>query len=211
MKQSVLVVHDDPRLLAGAASKLESAGFQVLRASSLAEARRHLETSPSMVFTSLRLGDLPREFAPDRMRAENPGLHIVLLAGQEELAEGRASFGSCDDLVVSPFEDSWLAKTANAHARKVQLEQRINEMETGSSESQGEGNGSTAGTNSLAPFLEPDQIRPFQQYERDILLHALHTTGWNVKETATRLKIGRATLYRKIDRYDLRSFRRQAS
>jgi len=58
-------------------------------------------------------------------------------------------------------------------------------------------------------FLEPGQIRPFQQYERDILLHALNTTSWNVKETATRLKIGRATLYRKIDRYNLRAFRHQ--
>ena len=55
------------------------------------------------------------------------------------------------------------------------------------------------------------EIRTFAQYEREILIHALFTTGWNVKETATRLKIGRATLYRKIDRYDLRSYRhRQA-
>jgi transcriptional regulator of acetoin/glycerol metabolism len=58
-------------------------------------------------------------------------------------------------------------------------------------------------------LLEQGQIRPFQQYERDILLHALTTTHWNVKETATRLKIGRATLYRKIDRYNLRAFRHQ--
>ncbi len=51
------------------------------------------------------------------------------------------------------------------------------------------------------------EILPFQQYERRILLHALETTGWNVKETAQRLQIGRATLYRKIDRYDLRARR----
>lgn len=207
MKHSVLVVHDDPRLLASVASKLEVAGCQVLRASSLAEARRHLNSQLSMVFTSLRLGDLPREFAPDRIRAEHPGMHIVLLAGQEELAEGRAAFGSCDDLIVTPFEDAWLAKAAKSHTQHLTLAGRVSEMETGTGAQQAQVSSDASGT----PFLEPDQIRPFQQYERDILLHALHTTGWNVKETATRLKIGRATLYRKIDRYDLRSFRRQAS
>ena len=56
-------------------------------------------------------------------------------------------------------------------------------------------------------LVRPDEILPFQQYERRILLHALETTGWNVKETAQRLQIGRATLYRKIDRYDLRARR----
>ncbi|MCP3916216.1 MAG: hypothetical protein GY711_11725 [bacterium] len=56
-------------------------------------------------------------------------------------------------------------------------------------------------------LVQPDEILPFQQYERRILIHALETTGWNVKETARRLQIGRATLYRKIDRYSLRERR----
>lgn len=207
MKNTILVAHDDPRLLAGAASKLEPAGFQVLRASSLAEARRHMDPSVQMIVTSLRLGDLPREFAPDRLREEFPGVHIVLLVSQDELAEGRAAFGSCDDLVVTPFEDAWLAKAVKAHASKLQLQGRIDGIQS----EDASGEQVPAGASAGALLLEPGQIRPFQQYERDILIHALQTTGWNVKETATRLKIGRATLYRKIDRYDLRSLRRQAS
>lgn len=55
-----------------------------------------------------------------------------------------------------------------------------------------------------APWTRPGEILPFEEYERRILLHALVTTGWNVKQAAARLGIGRATLYRKIDRYDLR-------
>ncbi len=39
-----------------------------------------------------------------------------------------------------------------------------------------------------------------------ILKHALETTTWNVKRAAQLLGIGRATLYRKIDRYKLREF-----
>ena len=61
-----------------------------------------------------------------------------------------------------------------------------------------------------APWLQPGEILAFEEYERRILLHALVTTGWNVKQAAQRLGIGRATLYRKIDRYDLRGRNRNA-
>ena len=54
------------------------------------------------------------------------------------------------------------------------------------------------------PWTRPGEILPFEEYERRILQHALTSTSWNVKQAAARLGIGRATLYRKIDRYDLR-------
>lgn len=55
-------------------------------------------------------------------------------------------------------------------------------------------------------LLEPGSILRFEDYEQQILRHALQTTGWNVKRAAQLLGIGRATLYRKIDRYKLREF-----
>lgn len=55
-------------------------------------------------------------------------------------------------------------------------------------------------------LLEPGSILRFEDYEQQILRHALLTTGWNVKRAAQLLGIGRATLYRKIDRYKLREF-----
>lgn len=54
------------------------------------------------------------------------------------------------------------------------------------------------------PWTRAGEIVPFEECERRILLNALISTGWNVKQAAQRLGIGRATLYRKIDRYDLR-------
>lgn len=54
------------------------------------------------------------------------------------------------------------------------------------------------------PWTRAGEIVPFEECERRILLNALVSTGWNVKQAALRLGIGRATLYRKIDRYDLR-------
>ncbi len=55
-------------------------------------------------------------------------------------------------------------------------------------------------------LLEPGSIHRFEDYEQQILKHALETTTWNVKRAAQLLGIGRATLYRKIDRYKLREF-----
>jgi DNA-binding NtrC family response regulator len=54
-----------------------------------------------------------------------------------------------------------------------------------------------------APPPRPDQILPLEEEERRIIARALEVTGWNVKEAAERLEIGRATIYRKIERYGL--------
>jgi transcriptional regulator of acetoin/glycerol metabolism len=39
--------------------------------------------------------------------------------------------------------------------------------------------------------------------ERRLIVRALELTGWNVQESAKRLGIGRATIYRKIERYGI--------
>ena len=49
-----------------------------------------------------------------------------------------------------------------------------------------------------------DDIVPFAEEFKKILERALHLTGWNVQEAARRLGIGRATLYRKIQEFDLK-------
>jgi DNA-binding NtrC family response regulator len=50
-----------------------------------------------------------------------------------------------------------------------------------------------------------DQIAPFAEEERRIILRALQAARWNVQEAAERLELGRATIYRKIERYGLRN------
>ncbi|MHC4389860.1 MAG: sigma-54-dependent transcriptional regulator [Planctomycetota bacterium] len=52
-----------------------------------------------------------------------------------------------------------------------------------------------------------EQIRPLEDEERLIILRALELSDWNVREAARALEIGRATIYRKIERYDLRAHR----
>lgn len=56
----------------------------------------------------------------------------------------------------------------------------------------------------LAELATKDDVRPFEEQEQRILEHALKCTNWNVLETARRLRIGRATVYRKIERFGLR-------
>jgi len=53
------------------------------------------------------------------------------------------------------------------------------------------------------PLASPSAIIKLEDEERRVILRALEATAWNLKETAARLGIGRATLYRKIERFGL--------
>ncbi len=52
--------------------------------------------------------------------------------------------------------------------------------------------------------LDEDAIRPFEEEEQFLLSRALRATKGNVRRAAQLLRIGRATLYRKIQQYKLR-------
>jgi len=51
--------------------------------------------------------------------------------------------------------------------------------------------------------LEPDRILPFDEVEKRVLQHALKLTKGNVSQAAKELGIGRTTLYRKLEKYQL--------
>ena len=51
---------------------------------------------------------------------------------------------------------------------------------------------------------EAADIVPFEEEERRIIQRALELTNWNVQEASRRLNLGRATVYRKIERYRLK-------
>jgi two-component system response regulator HydG len=48
-----------------------------------------------------------------------------------------------------------------------------------------------------------EAIMPLEEEERRIIRRALELTNWNIQEASRRLRIGRATIYRKIERYGL--------
>lgn len=51
--------------------------------------------------------------------------------------------------------------------------------------------------------LVPDSIRPMWQIERDAIQRALRVCNGDVQESARRLEISPATLYRRIQEYEL--------
>ncbi len=52
-------------------------------------------------------------------------------------------------------------------------------------------------------FGTPDEILPFKEIERRVIAEALKGCSGNVAEAARRLKLGQATLYRKIKKYNI--------
>lgn len=54
-----------------------------------------------------------------------------------------------------------------------------------------------------AMFTETSQIIPFEKLKEEAIKHALDRTNGNVVEAAKRLNIGRATMYRLMEKYNL--------
>ncbi len=65
-------------------------------------------------------------------------------------------------------------------------------------------NGGEIVDNRAAP-VSREEIVSFEVEERQIILRALELTQWNVQEASNRLGLGRATIYRKIERYGLKA------
>ena len=66
-----------------------------------------------------------------------------------------------------------------------------------------------AATDEDPDSLTADDIVPLEEEERRIIRRALELTNWDAQQAAKRLRIGRATIYRKIERYGLRTAARR--
>jgi two-component system response regulator HydG len=64
-------------------------------------------------------------------------------------------------------------------------------------------NGRYAGATPGGQTVARESIVPLDEEERRIIRRALELTNWNIQEASRRLRIGRATIYRKIERYGL--------
>lgn len=54
-----------------------------------------------------------------------------------------------------------------------------------------------------APLFPSDKIIPFEKVKEESIRHALKVTNGNIYEAARKLKIGRATIYRLLDKYGI--------
>ncbi len=92
---------------------------------------------------------------------------------------------------------------------RIQLSSLPEEIRNGSSAT-ATGNGrmsrnrADAGLGDQGREASAEAIVPLEEEERRIICRALELTNWNVQEASRRLHIGRATIYRKIERYGLK-------
>ena len=54
-----------------------------------------------------------------------------------------------------------------------------------------------------APLFSDDNIIPFEKLKEESIRHALEVTNGNIVEAAKKLQLGRATIYRLMDKYKI--------
>ena len=208
MNEKVLFVDDDPGLLRLITSELKNEAIEILTEESGAGALRSIrENAPSAVVLDFLLPDMSCKEMILRIRQDNPTLPIVLLVPQGCISEATECLGQgALDYVQKPFECMRLRTSVRNAIKYSKLNGELNSL-----------NGGTHSNNTSNGYPEslflyngnptpscPDDIIPFEEEERRIILNALKATRWNVQEAAKRLKIGRATVYRKIGQFGLR-------
>ncbi len=65
--------------------------------------------------------------------------------------------------------------------------------------------GNTTVTLNAPLFSEEAQIIPFEQLKREAIQHALHKTNGSIVDASKKLRIGRATLYRLMEKYNIKT------
>lgn len=122
--QTILVVEDETDLREMVADALELAGYQVLQAASIAEARRHTDAQPpDLILLDWMLPDTSGIDWLRQLRRSGrfPALPIILLTARGEVSDRVAGLDSgADDYLVKPFSLKELQARIRAQLRKRQ-------------------------------------------------------------------------------------------
>jgi DNA-binding NtrC family response regulator len=107
----VVVVEDDPRLLAILARHLERLGHAVRRAQRAEAALRHLEAAPAdVVLTDLRMPGMDGMALLAELRARHPGVRVILMTAFGEAGGAAAAVeAGAHAYVTKPFKVEVLA------------------------------------------------------------------------------------------------------
>jgi len=105
-KPRILVVDDDPRLLAGLASLLKGRGYDVTEAEGGRMAYRILEThSFDLAMLDLRMPDVDGFDVMERLASEQPDCGVVVVSGESSFSSvSRALRRGALDYIRKPFD-----------------------------------------------------------------------------------------------------------
>lgn len=209
--KQVLVIGDDFDVRQRIADELDRQGLEAAKISHGDEARRWIAaTDVSLVIMDVPPGHQEALALVRAWREQRPTMPLIVLTdradnGATEDVTNSLRLGA-NDFVRKPIDPQRLiASVRNAlvqgalRAELMSLRRRMQTTDDGQVED-------FVVDTDKSGSLKPDDIVPFREEERRILLRALHATKWCVQDAARRLQIGRATLYRKIDKHNLRDF-----
>ena len=125
MRQTILVVDDEPDILELIRLNLSQAGYRIETAMTGSEALGLLERSaPDLVVLDLGLKDAPSTKVVEILRSLSPDLKIIAVTG-ESLADGRDELEGTVGLLYKPVRsDRLVALVGRALGRNMNLRRR---------------------------------------------------------------------------------------
>ncbi len=113
--ETILVVEDEPQVRGLVSQILEAQGYRVLEAANGGEALELVAGSaarPELLLTALVMPGLDGQEVARRMRAELPGLKVLLMSGYGDRQVAAHSGGA--RLLQKPFASALLARAVRA-------------------------------------------------------------------------------------------------
>ena len=196
--QDLLIVEDDPALLAYLASSLDSKGFLVRQATDRDSAQDVLRGAdpPRLVLLDLGLPPAPSTMAEglavlDECLLRSPASKVIVLTGQDESAAAlEAIRRGAFDFLVKPATISQVVQALRRASLFLREESRMADA--------GE-----ARVQLTARIVEgPKEVAAAA--EEQLLRKILGETGYNVAETARRLGLAREHIYYYLNKYGIR-------
>jgi two-component system, NtrC family, response regulator PilR len=99
---TVLVVDDDTVVLRVLSGVLTRAGYQVVRAASVAEALREARCGPDVCVLELRLPDGSGLDLATALNSRYPGVPLILISGSSELVRDRPEMSRFVQVLTKP-------------------------------------------------------------------------------------------------------------
>ncbi len=175
LTKKILVVEDDSAIAEAVESVLNSENYQAISATTVAQAMQLLESDElSLVLLDLKMPDGDGLDVLHHIRQQESNLPVIMMTGVNDVKRAvECMKAGAQDYLRKPFARRDLLDAVGYEIS------RASEVEAAGG------------------------IKSFEEEEKQIIKRALELTRWRVNEAATQLKIGRATIYRKIERYGL--------
>ncbi len=163
---------------------LQKAGYGVLQARDSKEMLRLIASQKVVsVFMDENLPGFPVQEVIKQVHEAAPGIPVVVFSDDADNAIQRLVPLGVHDVLQKPVSEPRLLLSARNGLEKAQdLPKEEKKPE---------------------PRKDMGEILPFREEEKRIIERALRITGGNIQQTARALKLGRATIYRKLRKYDI--------